>query len=129
MIVDALERMITITAAETASEDEFAWLFDDGDAIDRLMVFILEEYGEQPPEIWQAISAKLNAALLHAPRGPGEAAAMTATTLDYKGIKALAKELRRPASTLYALSHGTDPFFWGRRGGQLRNGLPVSGTA
>jgi hypothetical protein len=33
--------------------------------------------------------------------------------IDYESLKALAKELRRPASTLYALAHGNDPFYIG----------------
>ena len=36
---------------------------------------------------------------------------MSAIKLDYGGIKELAKELRRPASTLYALAAGNDPFY------------------
>jgi hypothetical protein len=32
---------------------------------------------------------------------------------DYVGLKELSKELERPVSTLYALSHSTDPFFVG----------------
>src|SRR5262245_8924239 len=33
------------------------------------------------------------------------------TPLAYAGIKALAKQLRGPASTLYALSENSDPFY------------------
>lgn len=36
---------------------------------------------------------------------------MTDTPLTYDYIKRLAKELRRPASTLYALCSKNDPFF------------------
>lgn len=40
-----------------------------------------------------------------------EGGRMNSATLDYLCIKALAKQLRRPASTLYALSAGNDPFY------------------